>query len=108
MSIHVPDNYAGPLPVHIGYLRSGLTLNLAEVYLVPPGVYVDGRPMAHQCYGVWADWGSGLCTSLGVVMPSLVWDVPRYARHLVGRAKREETIRYRRWAGRGRALSHAP
>jgi hypothetical protein len=51
MSIYVPDNYAGPLPVHIGYLRSGLTLNLAEVYLVPPGVYVDGLPMAHQCYG---------------------------------------------------------
>lgn len=98
MPIHVPDNYGGAAPTRIGYLRSGVTLHLAEVWLVPPGVYVDGRPMAHQCYGVWAVWPQGLATSLGVARPSLVNDIPRYARHLLGHAKREQTAAYRKWA----------
>lgn len=109
MSIHVPDNYGGPAPVLLGYLRSGTTLNLAEVWLVPPGVYVDGRPMAPNVWGVWAEWGIGLATSLGTVSPSLTPDVPRYARHLLGRAKREQTTAYRKWARTFRPrLTHAP
>lgn len=108
-SPHVPDAYTGPLPERIGYLRSGLTLCLAEVWLVPPGCYMHGRPMAPGVWGVWACWDVGAPKSIGVVFPHLTADIPRQARRLLGDAKREQGRAYRRWSRtRKSLLIHAP
>lgn len=108
-SPHVPDAYAGPLPERIGYLRSGLTLCLAEVWIVPPGCYMQGRPTGPNVWGVWAVWEGGGSRSLGVVLPYLTPNIKTQGRYLLGLARRAEGRTYRRWAHtRKSALIHTP
>lgn len=106
------DYHAPPPGCFLGYVRSGLTFALAELYHVPPGyvAVVIGEVMIRKARP-WPDDG---CFSGGFLLRfegATGFTTPRFDTGRgsdLRRAQRAEDKALARWGSGGRRLNHAP